>query len=234
MSVELLSTLITCLVILLLLSYGIFNKRFVSRCQYWAQRGVTQYQELQVWLNFPRSLHHDKFYLPQQFPMGSFSANFMTIMYNKITVHEVILRQYKEFKGERYFGTYWPISAQPILTIRDLDLVQQMTGKEYKVQKCKICQIFLYLPSVRDFDHFTDRSFGGLMWDKGSSKNDILWKTSLFTMKGGNNWRLVRQTLNPAFTLSKMKIMLQESIHSTVHIGYSDTVRNFVMCYCMQ
>ena len=145
--------------------------------------------------------------------MGSFSANFITVMYNKITVHDIILRQYKEFKGERYFGTYWPISAQPILTIRDLDLVQQMTGRDEKFQKCKISQIFLHFPSVRDFDHFTDRSFGGLMWDKGTSKNDILWNSSVFTMKGGDNWRGVRQTLNPAFTPSKMKMMLQESIY---------------------
>ena len=64
---------------------------------------------------------------------------------------------------------------------------------------------------VRDFDHFTDRSFFELLWDKGTSKNDLMWSTSLFTIKGGNNWRLVRQTLNPTFTLSKMKMMLQGS-----------------------
>ena len=70
----------------------------------------------------------------------------------------------------------------------------------------------LFAQTVKDFDYFTNRSFGGLLWDKGTSKNDIIWNTSLFTIKGGNNWRLVRQTVNPAFTLRKMKMMLQGSI----------------------
>ena len=77
---------------------------------------------------------------------------------------------------------------------------------------CAVCPTLACYLSVKDFDHFTDRSFGGLLWDKGTSKNDIMWNTSLFTIKGGNNWRLVRQTLNPAFTLSKMRMMLQVDI----------------------
>ena len=83
------------------------------------------------------------------------------------------------------------------------------------LKKVKVLFYLTYFFStVKDFDNFTDRSFSGLLWDKGTSKNDIIWNTSLFTIKGGNNWRLVRQTLNPAFTLSKMKMMLQVSTFS--------------------
>lgn len=51
-----------------------------------------------------------------------------------------------------------------------------------------------------------------MLWDKGTSYNDWIWRSNLFTLKGGNNWRLVRQTLNPIFTLSKMKVMYEVSI----------------------
>ena len=63
--------------------------------------------------------------------------------------------------------------------------------------------------TVSDFDHFTDRSFGGQLWDKGTSKRDIMWQNALFIIKGGKNHSLVRQTLTPAFTSSKLKMMLE-------------------------
>ena len=152
-----------------------------------------------------------------QFPTANLSAVFLNILYYKLSMHEIILRQYNEFKGKKYFGTYWPASAQPILTLRDLDIVQQVLSKHetWMLKKVKVLLYLTYFFStVKDFDNFTDRSFSGLLWDKGTSKNDIIWNTSLFTIKGGNNWRLVRQTLNPAFTLSKMKMMLQVSTFS--------------------
>ena len=68
--------------------------------------------------------------------------------------------------------------------------------------------------TVADFDHFTDRSFGGF-WG-GTSKNDIILKNILFAIKGGNNHKLVRQTLTPAFTSSKLKIMLEVCTRNTV------------------
>ena len=55
---------------------------------------------------------------------------FLNIMYSGLGVHDIILRQYKEFKGERYFGTYWPITGEPILTLLDLDLVQDVMGEQ--------------------------------------------------------------------------------------------------------
>ena len=70
----------------------------------------------------------------------------------------------------------------------------------------------MYFLIVRDFDHFEDRNMGGMNWDKGTSYNDMIWRSNLFTLKGGHNWRLVRKTLNPIFTLSKMKVMYEASI----------------------
>ena len=61
--------------------------------------------------------------------MGTLSATMLHMVYSKICVHEILNKQYQEFSGNQYYGTYWPISGQPILTIRDLDLVQRMLGK---------------------------------------------------------------------------------------------------------
>ena len=61
---------------------------------------------------------------------GNMSATFLSVMSKRLSLHDISQRQYKEFKGKRYFGTYWPISGQPILTIRDLDLVQDVVGKQ--------------------------------------------------------------------------------------------------------
>ena len=146
--------------------------------------------------------------------MGNLShVAMLNILYNKICVHEMVHKQYRELRGHRYHGSYWPISGQPILTINDLDLVQHVLSKVAKsftfVTSCKTYPSF---HAVRDFDHFTDRNFVGLLWDKGTSDNDWIWRSNLFTLKGGHNWRLVRQTLNPIFTLSKMKVMYEASI----------------------
>ena len=62
--------------------------------------------------------------------MATQSMTFLNIMYSGLGVHDIILRQYKEFKGERYFGTYWPITGEPILTLLDLDLVQDVMGEQ--------------------------------------------------------------------------------------------------------
>jgi hypothetical protein len=41
--------------------------------------------------------------------------------------------QYKEFKGEKYYGTYGPgFSPQPILILNDLDLIRHVVGEHNK------------------------------------------------------------------------------------------------------
>ena len=61
--------------------------------------------------------------------MGKPSVSMLNILYNKHSVHEVIKKQYQEFSGNQYYGMYSSISGKPILTIRDLDLVQHILSK---------------------------------------------------------------------------------------------------------
>ena len=44
--------------------------------------------------------------------------------------NRAMLEQYNQFKGEKYYGTYTPVSAIPILHLRDLDLMQHVMGKQ--------------------------------------------------------------------------------------------------------
>ena len=73
-----------------------------------------------------------------------------------------------------------------------------------------------------------------MLWDKGTSYNDWIWRSNLFTLKGGNNWRLVRQTLNPIFTLSKMKVMYEVSIkmYAMLLIDVCG-LKSFILCFIM-
>lgn len=78
----------------------------------------------------------------------------------------------------RYYGIY--MFSKPGLVIRDLDLIKQVT--------------------VKDFDHFTDHSA------IFPEEVDKLMGKNLFSMKG-QRWREMRATLSPAFTSSKMRGM---------------------------
>ncbi|KAJ8728418.1 hypothetical protein PYW08_016803 [Mythimna loreyi] len=79
----------------------------------------------------------------------------------------------------------------PVLLIRDPDLIKSIT--------------------VKDFDHFTDhREFF-------TEESDPLFAGSLFLMKG-ERWREMRTTLSPAFTGSKMKLMLPLIVENTNNI----------------
>ena len=51
----------------------------------------------------------------------------------------------------------------------------------------------IYHYAAKDFDHFTARSFSGLMWNKGTSYLDRGWKNSVFTLPGCDQWKFVRQ-----------------------------------------
>ena len=62
------------------------------------------------------------------------------------TEHSITLsrKQYDEFKGEKYYGTYgFGSSAVPILILRDLDLIRSVLGKfkDYNLRfnSCLIC-----------------------------------------------------------------------------------------------
>ncbi|XP_013172507.1 PREDICTED: probable cytochrome P450 9f2 [Papilio xuthus] len=86
---------------------------------------------------------------------------------------------YKKFPDERYIG--YTQGTTPIILIRDPEIIKSIT--------------------VKDFDHFVDhRQFL-------SEDVEPLIGSSLFFMKG-DKWRDMRTTLSPAFTGSKMRLMM--------------------------
>ena len=46
------------------------------------------------------------------------------------SLHGSVRRTYEGMRGEKYYGTYTPVSAIPILHLRDLDLMQHVMGKQ--------------------------------------------------------------------------------------------------------
>ncbi|XP_026488120.2 cytochrome P450 9e2-like [Vanessa tameamea] len=86
---------------------------------------------------------------------------------------------YNTFKGERFVGRYEFI--KPMLVIRDLELVKKIT--------------------IKDFEYFLDhRGFT-------DEKTEPLFARNLFSLKG-QEWKDMRSTLSPAFTSSKIKLMV--------------------------
>ncbi|CAD0199579.1 unnamed protein product [Chrysodeixis includens] len=96
---------------------------------------------------------------------------------------------YTAYPDEKYVG-YLELTV-PILMIRDPELIKNIT--------------------IKDFDHFTDhREFF-------TEDSDPLFAGSLFLMKG-EKWREMRNTLSPAFTGSKMKLMLPSMIENSHNV----------------
>ncbi|KAI5645230.1 cytochrome p450 domain-containing protein [Phthorimaea operculella] len=90
---------------------------------------------------------------------------------------EISLQLYKKYPGEKIVGYY--IGTTPELMIKDLDLVRQVL--------------------VADFPHFYQRGLG---------RNPKLeWLFSNLFHAEGDQWRLIRQRLTPAFTTAKLKAM---------------------------
>ena len=58
---------------------------------------------------------------------------------------------------------------------------------------------------MKDFDHFTDRAFGGLT-TLGDTEADNLWKKTLSSLKGPE-WRAARRKFTPIFTSERLKNM---------------------------
>ena len=52
----------------------------------------------------------------------------------KRSIAETFLDHYREFEGEKYYGTYGlGLAPEPILVLRDLDLAQHILGKRHRV-----------------------------------------------------------------------------------------------------
>ncbi|XP_074035463.1 cytochrome P450 9e2-like isoform X1 [Leptinotarsa decemlineata] len=124
----------------------------VKPLNYWRERGVKQTSK--VWL---------------------FGDNWSTTI-GKESFLDMFVRCYNQFPDSRYHGIYQFL--QPGLMIKDLDLLKQIT--------------------VKEFDHFMDhRSII-------SEDVDPLWAKNLLALTG-QKWRDMRPILSPSFTSSKMR-----------------------------
>ncbi|KAJ3645289.1 hypothetical protein Zmor_022955 [Zophobas morio] len=110
-------------------------------------------------------------------PRFSVWLNWQTII-RKLAIAEMVEVVYNTCPKTRYSGFY--LFLQPILVLKDLDLIKQIY--------------------VKDFDHFLDRR------TLIPEDNDPLWDKNLFALTG-EKWREMRATLSPAFTRTKMKYM---------------------------
>ncbi|XP_037038783.1 probable cytochrome P450 9f2 [Bradysia coprophila] len=98
--------------------------------------------------------------------------------YSRGTLADFANKIYREFPNEAVNGLFG--FRQPQFLLRDPDVIKQI--------------------AVKDFDHFEDR------FKFIDPKLDKLWGNSLFLMES-EKWRLMRATLSPAFTGSKMRQM---------------------------
>ncbi|XP_073945699.1 cytochrome P450 9e2-like [Choristoneura fumiferana] len=88
-------------------------------------------------------------------------------------------KTYRSFPGERFVGSFE--FTRPVVFIRDIELVKKIT--------------------VKDFEHFLDHS---VVIDENI---DPFFGRNLFALKG-QKWKDMRATLSPAFTSSKMRLMV--------------------------
>lgn len=87
---------------------------------------------------------------------------------------------YHAYPDESFVGMY-EVGGSPVYVIRDPELIKKVT--------------------IKDFDHFVNHRFDV------SEKSDPLLGRTMFIMKD-QMWKDMRSTLSPAFTGSKMRLML--------------------------
>ncbi|CAB3252953.1 unnamed protein product [Arctia plantaginis] len=106
-------------------------------------------------------------------------GNLGSILMRKQHITDQLDDLYYKFSGERFVGRFE--FTNPVLYIRDLELIKKIT--------------------VKDFEHFLDHR---IMIDE---KMDPLFGRNLLSLKG-QEWKDMRSTLSPAFTSSKMRLMV--------------------------
>uniref|UniRef100_A0AAU7NIQ9 unspecific monooxygenase n=1 Tax=Maruca vitrata TaxID=497515 RepID=A0AAU7NIQ9_MARVT len=90
-----------------------------------------------------------------------------------------ISQLYNKFPEERFVGRYEFVN--PVIYIRDIEIVKRIT--------------------IKDFEHFLDHR------TIVNEETDPIFGRNLFSLKG-QEWKDMRSTLSPAFTSSKMKLMM--------------------------
>ncbi|XP_046666333.1 cytochrome P450 6a2-like [Homalodisca vitripennis] len=112
-------------------------------------------------------------YIEPSFPFG----NLGDVILGRKSLIDLVVEQYKQFEGERFFGIFH--LNKPILVLRDSSLVERIM--------------------VKDFSYFCDRG-------QGTTVNNHILGSYLGNLKG-STWRQMRQKLNGAFSQSKLKQM---------------------------
>ncbi|KAF5295377.1 hypothetical protein FQR65_LT01569 [Abscondita terminalis] len=145
------------LILLIIVLVSLVYYKLQKIYNYWYENGVIYEQPKFIFGNMN----------PNIFEMGA--------------VKDMVERIYKKFANHRYVGVYQYV--KPTLLIRDLELIKQIT--------------------VKDFDYFADHiTFM-------PTDIDPLWKKNLFQMSVKDGWQDMRSTLSPSFTSSKMKMMFE-------------------------
>ncbi|XP_068631949.1 uncharacterized protein [Battus philenor] len=108
-----------------------------------------------------------------------FFGNIMGILTRREHFSDHIESLYKTFQGERFVGRFE--FTQPVIMLTDLDLIKSVT--------------------VKDYENFLDHRVAV------DSKIDSVFGRNLFSLKG-QEWKDMRSTLSPAFTSSKIRLMV--------------------------
>ncbi|XP_050683807.1 cytochrome P450 9e2-like isoform X5 [Leptidea sinapis] len=106
-------------------------------------------------------------------------GNLLPILLRRRHLAEDMDFYYNQFPDERFVGRFEFVN--PIVMVRDLDLIKRIT--------------------IKDFEYFLDhRGFT-------DEKVEPLFGRNLFSLKG-DEWKDMRSTLSPAFTSSKIRLMV--------------------------
>ncbi|XP_078034045.1 uncharacterized protein LOC144468454 [Augochlora pura] len=107
-------------------------------------------------------------------------TNMMKMIFQRMTMAELVLKIYRTHPDAKYIGTY--DIFKPAIMIRDVELMKSIL--------------------VKNFDHFQDhRMFI-------ADPEEPLFANNLLALKG-ERWKEIRTLLSPAFTSSKMKAMFK-------------------------
>ncbi|XP_050560869.1 cytochrome P450 9e2-like [Spodoptera frugiperda] len=111
-------------------------------------------------------------------PTIPFFGNLFWVMFQKEHFVDLIAKVTNAFPDDKIVGNYDMMT--PILIIRDLEMLKRVT--------------------VKDFEHFIDRrSF--------TSELDPMFGRGLLLLHG-DEWKAMRSTMSPAFTSSKIRLMV--------------------------
>lgn len=117
--------------------------------------------------------------VPQANLMAALFHNYF-VLFKRKELTTFVNETYQKFPGNRYHGMYQ--FNKQLLVVKDTNLIKQMV--------------------IKDFEHFNEHR------DFVPAEVDPLMGKNLFSLKG-NEWRIMRSTLSPAFTSSKMKILFK-------------------------